>query len=183
MCLALTSKSPSTSSTTGAFAMAASSVYDFEALSIAGKPAQLASQRGKVLLIVNTASACGFTPQFTGLEQLWADYQDRGLVIVGFPSNEFGAQDPGSNDDIASFCQLNYGVSFPMMAKVKVNGADAHPLWQWLKAQAPGLLGSQGVKWNFTKFLVGKDGQVIKRYAPNDTPASLKKDIEAALAA
>ena len=158
-------------------------VYDFEALSITGKPADLASQRGKVLLIVNTASACGFTPQFAGLEKLWADYCDRGLVIVGFPSNEFGGQDPGSNADIASFCQINYGVSFPMMAKVKVNGADAHPLWQWLKAQAPGLLGTEGVKWNFTKFLVGKDGQVIKRYAPNDTPESLHKDIERALAA
>ena len=158
-------------------------VYDFEALSITGKPAELASQRGKVLLIVNTASACGFTPQFAGLEKLWADYRDRGLVIVGFPSNEFGAQDPGSNDDIASFCQINYGVSFPMMAKVKVNGADAHPLWQWLKAQAPGLLGTEGVKWNFTKFLVGKDGKVLKRYATNDTPESLRMDIERALAA
>ncbi len=158
-------------------------VYDFEALSITGKPAELASQRGKVLLIVNTASACGFTPQFAGLEKLWADYRDRGLVIVGFPSNEFGGQDPGNNDTIASFCQVNYGVSFPMMAKVKVNGADAHPLWQWLKAQAPGLLGTEGVKWNFTKFLVGKDGQVLKRYAPNDTPESLRKDIERALAA
>ena len=158
-------------------------VYDFEALSITGKPAELASQRGKVLLIVNTASACGFTPQFAGLEKLWADYRDRGLVVVGFPSNEFGAQDPGSNDTIASFCQINYGVSFPMMAKVKVNGTDAHPLWQWLKAQAPGLLGTEGVKWNFTKFLVGKDGQVLKRYAPNDTPESLRKDIERALAA
>ena len=157
-------------------------VYDFEALSITGKPADLASQRGKVLLIVNTASACGFTPQFAGLEKLWADYRDRGLVIVGFPSNEFGGQDPGSNDDIASFCQINYGVSFPMMAKVKVNGADAHPLWQWLKAQAPGLLGTEAVKWNFTKFLVGKDGQVLERYAPNDTPVSLRKDIERALA-
>ena len=158
-------------------------VYDFEALSITGKPAELASQHGKVLLIVNTASACGFTPQFAGLEKLWADYRDRGLVVVGFPSNEFGAQDPGSNDTIASFCQINYGVSFPMMAKVKVNGTDAHPLWQWLKAQAPGLLGTEGVKWNFTKFLVGKDGQVLKRYAPNDTPESLRKDIERALAA
>ena len=158
-------------------------VYDFEALSITGKPAELASQHGKVLLIVNTASACGFTPQFAGLEKLWADYRDRGLVVVGFPSNEFGAQDPGSNDTIASFCQINYGVSFPMMAKVKVNGADAHPLWQWLKVQAPGLLGTEGVKWNFTKFLVGKDGQVLKRYAPNDTPESLRKDIERALAA
>jgi len=163
--------------------MSATSIYDFEALSIDGKPAALATQRGKVLLIVNTASACGFTPQFAGLEKLWADYRGRGLVIVGFPSNEFGAQDPGSNDEIASFCQLNYGVSFPMMAKVKVNGADAHPLWQWLKAQAPGLLGSEGVKWNFTKFLVGKDGKVLKRYAPTDKPESLRKDIEAALAA
>ena len=158
-------------------------VYDFEALSIIRKPAELASQHGKVLLIVNTASACGFTPQFAGLEKLWADYRDRGLTVVGFPSNEFGAQDPGSNDTIASFCQINYGVSFPMMAKVKVNGTDAHPLWQWLKAQAPGLLGTEGVKWNFTKFLVGKDGQVLKRYAPNDTPESLRRDIERDLAA
>jgi glutathione peroxidase len=162
--------------------MAAATIYDFEAVSITGQPAQLASQRGKVLLIVNTASACGFTPQFAGLEKLWEDYRDRGLVIVGFPSNEFGSQDPGSNDEIASFCQLNYGVSFPMMAKAQVNGKDAHPLWQWLKAQAPGLLGSEGVKWNFTKFLVGRDGQVIKRYAPTDTPESLRKDIEKALA-
>jgi glutathione peroxidase len=163
--------------------MAAGSIYDFEALSIDGKPAHLSTQRGKVLLIVNTASQCGFTPQFAGLEQLWQDYRDRGLVIVGFPSNEFGGQDPGSNDDIASFCQLNYGVSFPMMAKVKVNGADAHPVWKWLKAEAPGLLGTEGVKWNFTKFLVGRDGQVIKRYAPNDAPESLRADIERALAA
>ena len=163
--------------------MAATSVYDFEAVSITGQPAQLGSQRGKVLLIVNTASACGFTPQFAGLEKLWADYRDKGLVIVGFPSNEFGAQDPGANDEIASFCELNYGVSFPMMGKVQVNGAQAHPLWKWLKAQAPGLLGSEGVKWNFTKFLVGRNGQVLKRYAPNDTPESLRKDIEKALAA
>jgi glutathione peroxidase len=161
----------------------AGSVYDFEALSIEGKPAQLSTQRGRVLLIVNTASACGFTPQFAGLEALWETYRDRGLTVVGFPSNEFGSQDPGNNDEIASFCQLNYGVSFPMMSKVKVNGTDAHPLWKWLTAQAPGLLGSQAVKWNFTKFLVGKDGAVIKRYAPNDTPESLKADIERALAA
>jgi len=163
--------------------MAATRIYDFEALSIDGKPAQLASQRGKVMLIVNTASACGFTPQFEGLEQLWADYRDQGLVIIGFPSNEFGGQDPGSNEQIASFCQLNYGVSFPMMAKVKVNGAEAHPLWQWLKAQKPGLLGTEGIKWNFTKFLVGKDGTVLKRYAPNDTPKSIRDDIEKALKA
>jgi len=163
--------------------MAGTSVYDFEAVSIDGKPASLASQRGKVLLIVNTASACGFTPQFAGLEKLWETYRDKGLVIVGFPSNEFGGQDPGSNEEIASFCQLNYGVSFPMMAKVKVNGAQAHPLWQWLKAQAPGLLGTEGIKWNFTKFLVGKEGNVIKRYAPNDKPESIVADIEKALAA
>jgi glutathione peroxidase len=162
--------------------MATQTIYDFEALSIEGKPAHLSTQRGKVILVVNTASACGFTPQFKGLEQLWQDYRDKGLVIVGFPSNEFGGQDPGSNDEIASFCELNYGVSFPMMAKVKVNGAAAHPLWKWLTAEAPGLLGSQAVKWNFTKFLVGKDGQVIKRYAPNDTPESLRADIDAALA-
>jgi len=159
------------------------SVYDFEALSIDGKKAQLASQRGKVLLIVNTASECGYTPQFAGLEQLWKDYRERGLVVVGFPSNEFGGQDPGSNDEIASFCQLNYGVSFPMMEKIKVNGSQAHPLWKWLTAEARGVLGTQSVKWNFTKFLVGKDGQVIKRYGPGDEPASLKQDIEKALAA
>jgi glutathione peroxidase len=160
-----------------------STVYDFEALSIDGKTASLSTQRGKVLLIVNTASACGFTPQFAGLEELWKDYAAAGLVVVGFPSNQFGNQDPGANDDIASFCQLNYGVSFPMMAKVDVNGANAHPLWRWLTRQAPGLLGSTGIKWNFTKFLVGRDGAVIKRYAPTDTPQSMRKDIEAALAA
>jgi glutathione peroxidase len=162
---------------------AATSIYDFEALSIEGRPAHLSTQRGKVLLIVNTASACGFTPQFAGLESLWKQYRDRGLVVVGFPSNQFGAQDPGSDGEIASFCEMNYGVSFPMMSKVDVNGTQAHPVWKWLTAQAPGLLGSQAVKWNFTKFLVGKDGQVVKRYAPNDTPESLKADIEAALAA
>ncbi len=156
-------------------------IYDFSAESITGERADLAAQRGKVLLIVNTASACGFTPQFEGLEQLWQDYRERGLVVVGFPSNQFASQDPGTNGEIASFCSLNYGVDFPMMAKVKVNGADAHPLWKWLTAEAPGLLGSTAVKWNFTKFLVGRDGKVIKRYAPTDTPQSLRKDIEAAL--
>jgi glutathione peroxidase len=159
------------------------SIYDFEALSIDGKPVQLAAQRGKVMLIVNTASACGFTPQFAGLEALWKDYAGKGLVVLGFPSNEFGAQDPGSDGEIASFCQLNYGVSFPMMSKVKVNGADAHPLWQWLTKEAPGILGSKAVKWNFTKFLVARDGKVLKRYAPTDKPESIKGDIEAALAA
>lgn len=159
------------------------SIYDFEALSIDGKPAQLSTQRGKVMLIVNTASACGFTPQFAGLESLWEAYRDRGLVVIGFPSNEFGAQDPGSDAEIASFCQLNYGVSFPMMSKVKVNGVEAHPLWQWLTREAPGLLGSKSVKWNFTKFLIGRDGKVLKRYAPTDKPESIQGDIEAALAA
>ena len=162
---------------------AMTTVYDFQALSIDGKTADLATQRGKVLLIVNTASACGFTPQFAGLEKLWQDNRERGLVVVGFPSNEFGGQDPGSNDEIASFCQLNYGVSFPMMAKVEVNGADAHPLWQWLKSEARGVLGTEGIKWNFTKFLVGRDGQVIARYAPTDKPDSIARDIEKALAA
>ncbi|HRD85272.1 MAG TPA: glutathione peroxidase [Rubrivivax sp.] len=158
-------------------------LHDFEALSIEGKPAHFSTQRGKVMLIVNTASACGFTPQFGGLEQLWQDYRDRGLVVVGFPSNEFGNQDPGSNEEIAGFCQRNFGVSFPMMTKVEVNGSAAHPLWKWLKSEAPGLLGTEAVKWNFTKFLVGKDGRVIKRFAPNDAPAALRADIEAALAA
>jgi glutathione peroxidase len=163
--------------------MAQPSVYDFEALSIDGKPAHLSTQRGRVLLIVNTASQCGFTPQFGGLEQLWKDYRDRGLVVIGFPSNEFGGQDPGDNGEIASFCEMNYGVSFPMMGKVEVNGAQAHPLWKFLTGQARGVLGSQAVKWNFTKFLVGRDGTVLKRYAPTDTPEALRKDIEAALAA
>ena len=157
------------------------SIQDFEAVDITGKAVRLADQAGKLLLIVNTASQCGFTPQFAGLETLWQRFKDRGLVVMGFPSNEFGRQDPGSNDEIASFCQLNYGVSFPMMAKIDVNGGDAHPLFQWLKTEAPGLLGSKAIKWNFTKFLVGRDGRVIKRYAPQDKPESLAADIEAAL--
>jgi glutathione peroxidase len=163
--------------------MSESSIYDFSAQSITGKPVKLSSYRGKVLLIVNTASQCGFTPQFGGLEALWEAYKDRGLVVLGFPSNEFGGQDPGSDGEIASFCQLNYGVSFPMMSKVEVNGAGAHPLYRWLTAEAPGLLGTKGIKWNFTKFLVGRDGQVVKRYAPQDAPAKLADDIEAALGA
>jgi len=158
------------------------SIHDFSAVSIAGRRADFAAQRGKVFLIVNTASACGFTPQFAGLEELHRRYGDRGLVVLGFPCNQFGAQDPGSNEEIASFCQVNYGVSFPMMTKVDVNGPEAHPLYRWLTAEAPGLLGSKAVKWNFTKFLVGKDGRVLKRYAPQDAPEKLAKDIEAALA-
>ncbi len=157
-------------------------LFDFSSVSIAGRRADFAARRGSVFLIVNTASACGFTPQFKGLEKLWDDYRDRGLVVVGFPCNQFGAQDPGSNDEIASFCEMNYGVSFPMMSKVDVNGTSADPLWAWLKSSAPGVLGSETVKWNFTKFLVGRDGKVIRRYAPNEEPDALRRDIEAALA-
>jgi glutathione peroxidase len=159
------------------------SIYDFEAQQIGGQTVALSQFRGKPMLIVNTASACGFTPQFAGLEELHKRYAERGLVVLGFPCNQFGSQDPGSNDEIASFCQVNYGVSFPMMAKIAVNGADAHPLYRWLTAEAPGLLGSKAIKWNFTKFLVGKDGSVLKRYAPQDAPQKLAKDVEAALAA
>lgn len=161
---------------------APTTVDAFEASSITGEPFRLADQHGKVMLIVNTASACGFTPQFAGLEQLWERYQGRGLLVLGFPSNEFGRQDPGSNSEIAEFCQRNYGVSFPMMGKVQVNGSQAHPLWQWLTREAPGLLGIRAIKWNFTKFLVGRDGHVLKRYAPTEPPESLAADIEAALA-
>jgi glutathione peroxidase len=159
------------------------SIYDFEADTIAGQRVSLAQYRGQPLLIVNTASACGFTPQFGGLEQLHEAYGPRGLVVLGFPCNQFGAQDPGSNEEIGAFCQRNFGVSFPMMAKIDVNGDAAHPLYRWLTAEAPGLLGSKAIKWNFTKFLVGRDGSVIRRYAPQDKPESLAKDIEAALAA
>ena len=158
-----------------------SSLYDFEAQSIDGQPVKLEQFRGKPLLIVNTASACGFTPQFGGLETLHQTYGDRGLVVLGFPCNQFASQDAGSNEEIAAFCQKNYGVSFPMMSKIEVNGAKAHPLYQWLSAEAPGLLGSKAIKWNFTKFLVDKKGQVIKRYAPQDAPEKLAQDIEAAL--
>lgn len=159
------------------------SVYDFEAQTITGQAVKLDQFKGKVLLIVNTASQCGFTPQFEGLEALWKSHGDKGLAVLGFPCNQFGSQDPGNNSDIASFCQLNYGVSFPMMAKIDVNGAQAHPLYQWLVKEAPGILGTKAIKWNFTKFLVGKDGQVLGRYAPTDKPAGLKADIERALAA
>jgi glutathione peroxidase len=156
-------------------------VHDFEALGIDGQPVPLERFRGQVMLIVNTASACGFTPQFAGLQKLHDTYGPRGLAVLGFPCNQFGAQDPGSNEEIATFCQRNFGVDFPMMAKVDVNGGDAHPLYRWLTAEAPGLLGSKAIKWNFTKFLIGRDGRVIRRYAPQDAPEKLAKDIEAAL--
>ena len=157
------------------------SIYDFTAQAIDGHTISLADYRGRVLLIVNTASQCGFTPQFAGLEELHQRYAAEGLSVLGFPSNQFGGQDPGSDDEIGAFCTKNYGVSFQMMQKVEVKGSDAVPLYRWLVQEKPGLLGSTVIKWNFTKFLVGRDGQVIKRYAPLDTPASLAKDIEAAL--
>ncbi len=157
-------------------------IYSFSAQQMDGKSVPLKQFQGKVLLIVNTASACGFTPQFAGLEELHQRFGKDGLVVLGFPCNQFGSQDAGSNEEIASFCQLNYGVSFPMMEKIDVNGANAHPLYQWLVKEAPGLLGSKSIKWNFTKFLIGKDGKVLKRYAPTDKPESMAKDIAAALA-
>jgi glutathione peroxidase len=157
------------------------SIYDFTAQAIDGRAIPLADYRGRVLLIVNTASQCGFTPQFAGLEELHQRYAPEGLSVLGFPSNQFGGQDPGSNDEIGAFCTKNYGVNFQMMQKVKVKGDHAVPLYRWLVQEKPGLLGSTVIKWNFTKFLVGRDGQVIQRYAPLDTPASLAKDIEAAL--
>ena len=158
-------------------------IYDFEAQQINGKTVALDQFKGKAMLIVNTASACGFTPQFAGLEELHKSYGPQGLVVLGFPCNQFGAQDSGTNEEISDFCQVNYGVSFTMMAKVDVNGTGAHPLYQYLCKEAPGLLGSKSIKWNFTKFLIAKDGSVLKRYAPTDTPQSLASDIEAALAA
>lgn len=155
-----------------------SSVYDFSAATLTGKDINLDQYKGKVLLIVNTASKCGFTPQYKGLQELHEQYHDKGLEILGFPCNQFGKQEPGGADDINSFCEINYGVSFTMFDKIDVNGGGAHPLYQHLKQEAPGLLGSKAIKWNFTKFLIGKDGKVVKRYAPTDTPESLKKDIE-----
>jgi len=156
----------------------ANSLYDFTAVDMQGRGVPLAGYRGKVLLIVNTASKCGFTPQFQGLEALHRQYQDRGLRILGFPCNQFGKQDPGSNDEISQFCELNYGVSFPLFAKLEVNGDDAHPLFKYLKAEAPGILGTRAIKWNFTKFLVDRNGKVVARYAPRDKPEDLAADID-----
>jgi len=155
-----------------------SSVFEFSAATSSGKKKSLADYEGSVLLIVNTASKCGFTPQFEGLEELYEKYHEQGLEILGFPCNQFGKQDPGSNAEITEFCQLNYGVSFPMFAKIEVNGDGADPLYKHLKKEAPGALGTQAIKWNFTKFLVDRDGHVVKRYAPATTPAQLEKDIK-----
>ncbi len=154
-----------------------STVYDFEAATIDGQTQKLDAYRGKVLLVVNVASKCGFTPQYKGLEALWRKYKDRGLVILGFPCDQFGHQEPGDENEIMNFCSLTYDVSFPMYAKIEVNGAGTHPLYQFLKAEAPGLLGSQGIKWNFTKFLIDKNGKVVKRYGSVDTPEKIDADI------
>ena len=155
--------------------------FGTEVETIDGEKTTLAAHEGKVLLVVNTASECGFTPQFEGLEQLWREYGERGLVVLGFPCNQFGEQDPGTNEEIAQFCAINYGVSFPMHARIEVNGPGAHPLFQQLTAGAKGLLGSKSIKWNFTKFLVGRDGEIVSRFGPQDTPESLRGAIERAL--
>ncbi len=153
-------------------------IADFTATLPNGEAVSLADKAGKVLLVVNTASKCGFTPQYDGLEALWQKYKDQGFEVIAFPCNQFGAQEPGSADEIESFCKVNFGVSFPLMGKVDVNGPGAAPLYDWLKSGAPGLMGSKSVKWNFTKFLIGRDGKVVRRYAPTDKPEGLAKDIE-----
>ncbi|UYL10123.1 glutathione peroxidase [Bdellovibrio sp. SKB1291214] len=148
----------------------------------AGRDINLEKYKGQVVLVVNVASKCGFTPQYSGLEELYAKFKDQGFVILGFPCNQFGAQEPGTNDEIQQFCSLNYGVQFPVMGKVDVNGKDEAPVFKWLKESAPGFMGTEFIKWNFTKFLIGKDGKVLKRYAPKDEPKDLIKDIQKALA-
>jgi glutathione peroxidase len=155
-----------------------SNVFDFSCSTSSGDERSLADYRGKILLVVNTASKCGFTPQFAGLEEMYEKYRERGLEILGFPCNQFGKQDPGSNEEITEFCQLNYGVSFPMFGKIEVNGRGADPLYQHLKKAAPGALGTRGIKWNFTKFLINRDGEVLKRFSPATTPAQIAKEIE-----
>lgn len=155
--------------------------HDFSAVDIDGHDKPLSDYAGKVLLVVNVASQCGFTPQYAGLQELWRDYRDRGLVVLGFPCDQFGHQEPGDEAAIREFCSLTYDVDFPMFSKVDVNGDGAHPLWKWLKKEKGGLLGIDAIKWNFSKFLIGRDGRVIKRYAPADKPGSLAGDIERAL--
>lgn len=156
-------------------------IADFKAKKPNGEVVDLAEKVGKVLLVVNTASKCGFTPQYDGLEVLWKQYGERGFEVLAFPCNQFGGQEPGSADEIESFCKVNFGLSFPLMAKIEVNGADADPLYEWLKKEAPGVLGTKAIKWNFTKFLIGRDGKVVRRYASTDKPESIAKDIEALL--
>jgi len=157
-------------------------IADFTAILPNGETTSLADRLGKVVLVVNTASKCGFTPQYKGLEELWRKYREQGFEIIAFPCNQFGGQEPGDADEIAAFCEVNFGLSFPLMGKVEVNGPDTVPLYDWLKAEAPGLLGSKSIKWNFTKFLIDREGKVVRRYAPTDKPESLRGDIEAALA-
>ena len=157
------------------------SVYDFSARTIDGDEQKLSAYKGKTLLVVNVASKCGFTPQYTGLEALYEKFKDKGLVVLGFPCDQFGHQEPGDENEIKNFCSLNYDVKFPLFAKIEVNGANAHPLYKYLKSQANGLLGSESIKWNFTKFLIDKDGKVMTRYAPVDTPEKIAKDVAAAL--
>ncbi len=159
----------------------ATTAFDFSARDIQGQEQSLERWRGQVLLVVNTASACGFTPQYAGLQALFHAYRGRGFSVLAFPCNQFGAQEPGTAAQIAAFCSTNYGVEFPIFDKVDVNGARAHPLWRWLKEQASGVLGTEAIKWNFTKFLVGRDGQVIRRYSPQTQPDALRADIEMAL--
>lgn len=158
-----------------------SSIYDFSATSIEGNPVELSNYKEKVLLIVNTASQCGFTPQYQGLQALYQKYSDRGLVVLGFPCNQFGQQEPGSTSEIQSFCETRFGVSFPLFEKVDVNGINAHPLFKYLTKAVPGILGTEGIKWNFTKFLVDRKGNVVKRYPSMTKPEDLEKEIEALL--
>lgn len=162
--------------------MSEKNLYSFQVKTPANENLSLEKYKGQVVLVVNVASKCGFTPQYTGLEELYEKYHSKGFVILGFPCNQFGAQEPGNNEEIQSFCKLTYDVSFPVMGKIDVNGGNADPLYQWLKSSAPGILGTEMIKWNFTKFLVGKNGEVIKRYAPNVEPKELTSDIEKALA-
>lgn len=152
-------------------------VYDFSGLNIKGEEVPLDQFKGKVMLIVNTASKCGFTPQYKGLEELYKNYKEKGLEILGFPCNQFGKQEPGNEEQITEFCELNFGVTFPLFKKIDVNGPDAHPLYKFLKNEAPGLLGSEAIKWNFTKFLVNQNGKVVKRFAPTDTPEKIEKHV------
>jgi glutathione peroxidase len=159
------------------------SVYDFEVATLAGKPKSMADYRGKTLLIVNVASACGYTPQYAGLEALYRKYKDRGVEVLGFPCNQFGGQEPGTADEIASFCSTRYDVTFPLFAKIDVNGPHAHPLYEHLKSEKPGALGTKGIKWNFSKFLVNARGEVVERYGSSTTPQQIDADIAALLSA